>query len=152
MSIQDNIIDQLRQRIQSNMHDKFGLSSDQVDQTSKLFSSHLKNLTSAQFFKENKDQILALLPDLSSLKSSKLFENFSGNFSKDLVNKLGLPQDTAERIKDFSMNELMNTIKEEMKDVEDKLDISNILKKVGLDKFESDAKEIVGNFSKLFNK
>ncbi len=152
MAIHEDMLDELRQRIQSNMHDKFGLTPEEADQTSKLFSSHIKNITNKNFFKENKEQILGLLPDLSNIRKNKLFDKLSSNFSKDLVNKIGIPKETAERIKDFSMDELVDTLKREFRDAEGNLDLSNLLKKVGLDKFEAEAKDIVGNISKLFSK
>ena len=111
MALHNDFLVQLKKRIQADMHNKFGLSEEEADQSSTLLFSHISNFSTKDFLKENKDQLLAKLPDFNTIKNSATFEKFSSAFKNDLITKIGLSPDTADRIKEFSIEQLVTSFK-----------------------------------------
>jgi hypothetical protein len=74
----------------------------------------------------------------------------------DLVNKVGLSEDTAQKVRDLSLTEVFEGFRAEFTDENGKPDIAKILSRVNLGDFQGKAQEMMNkigvDLGKLFKK
>ena len=82
--------------------------------------------------------------------------NLRENLLKDLVNKVGLSEDTAQKVRDFSLTEVFDAFRKEFTDENGKPDLAKVLSKINLGDIQGKAQEMLGGLGaelgKLFGK
>ena len=97
------------------------------------------------------NQIKTFLQDLAN-ENSALRDNFNKETINELVDKVGLNEETASRIKDLSLDKYISQIKSTLSELESKFDMNNIMGKIKVEHLEENAREVLKNLSKIFNK
>lgn len=93
---------------------------------------------------------------LNDIKTNPLLNNLRDNLSNDLVNKVGLSEETAQKVRDFSLTEVFDRFKAEFTDENGKPDIGKLMTKVPLEELKDKAQQMMGkmgvDFGKLFGR
>ena len=147
----EDISNKLKDTIQGGMKEKFGLSDTESEQSLTIMLERIKNFFSEDSIKGNLDSLKKNIQDITS-EGGSLKEKFNKETVNELINKVGLSEDVANKVKDFSIETYFNQFKSSFAGLEDRIDISGILDKINPDNFEENAKELRENFNKIFNK
>ena len=93
---------------------------------------------------------------LNDIKTNPNLQNLRENLLNDLVNKVGLAEDTAQKVRDFSLTEVFDRFKTEFTDENGKPDFGKIMSKVNLGDLQGKAQEMISkmgvDLGKLFGK
>ena len=93
---------------------------------------------------------------ISDIKNNPTMQTLRENIVNDLVNKVGLAEETAQKVRDFSLTEVFDKLKTEFLDENGKPDFSKIMSKINMADFQGKAQEMMGkmgmDFGKLFGK
>ncbi|MCP4120273.1 MAG: hypothetical protein GY751_00795 [Bacteroidetes bacterium] len=147
----DDLTQKLKSGIQKDMQEKFGLSDEQSAQSTGILLDKIKDFFTEISNKGNLENMKQLFQDWTST-TSPLKEKFNRETLQELMDKVGLSEEVASKVKDFSVNEYINGLKESFTGLEDKLDISGILNKIKSENLEDSARDILGQFNKFFSK
>ncbi len=152
-----DIFNEVQAKIQQQIQEKFGLSEDQTTQSTGLLLENFRRFFSEDLMAGGMSGLRELMSNgISDIKSNPTLNNLRENFLNDLVNKVGLPQETAQKVRDLSITEVFDAFRKEFTDENGKPDISKIISKVSVDEIKEKAQEMMGkmgvDFGKLFNK
>ena len=152
-----DIFNEVQDKIQQQIQEKFGLSEDQTTQSTGLLLENFKRFFSEDLMAGGMSGLRELMSNgISDIKSNPTLNNLRENFLNDLVNKVGLPQETAQKVRDLSITEVFDAFRKEFTDENGKPDISKIISKVSVDDIKEKAQEMMGkmgvDLGKLFNK
>ena len=93
---------------------------------------------------------------LSKVLTNPTLQNLRENLLNDLVNKVGLAEDTAQKVRDFSLTEVFERFKTEFTDENGKPDFGKIMSKLSMDDLKGKAQEVINkmgvDIGKLFGK
>ena len=81
---------------------------------------------------------------LQSITENPTLQNFQKNLVNDLVNKVGLTDDIAQKVKDIQVNELFSSLQNELLDENGKPDFSKIMSKININELQEKAKDLLG--------
>jgi len=141
----------IRSGIQNDMKDKFGLSEEESAQSAGILLERIKEFFSDVAQRGNMESIKQLFQEWTS-ENSPLKDKFNKETLQELMDKVGLSEEMASKVKDFSVNEYMTQLRSGLGDLEDKLDISGLLNKIKSENIEESARDIMDQFNKFFNK
>lgn len=152
-----DIFNEVQAKIQQQIQEKFGLSEDQTAQSTGLLLENFRRFFSEDLMAGGMSGLRELMSNgISDIKSNPTLNNLRENFLNDLVNKVGLPQETAQKVRDLSITEVFDAFRKEFTDESGKPDISKIISKVSVDEIKEKAQEMMGkmgvDFGKLFNR
>lgn len=152
-----DIFNEVQAKIQQQIQEKFGLSEDQTTQSTGLLLENFRRFFSEDLMAGGMSGLRELMSNgISDIKSNPTLNNLRENFLNDLVNKVGLPQETAQKVRDLSITEVFDAFRKEFTDESGKPDISKIISKVSVDEIKEKAQEMMGkmgvDFGKLFNR
>lgn len=151
------IYNDVQARIQQQIQEKFGLSADQTTQSTNVLLENFKRFFSEDLMAGGMKGLRDLMSNgLSDITNNPTLHNLRENLLNDLVNKVGLSEETAQKVRDFSLAEVFDRFKQEFTDENGKPDITKVMSKVSLSEFQTQAKEVIGklgaDISKLFGK
>jgi hypothetical protein len=147
----DDITNQLKEKIQGGMKEKFGLSESESEQSFSILVEKFKNSFSEETVRDNFSQLKSLFQE-KVMETSQLKDKLNKETVSELMAKVGLSEETANKVNDFSIETFKTQVKESFAELEGKFDISSMLEKIIPDKFEENAKDLMQNFNKFFNK
>ncbi len=151
------IFNDVQAKIQQQIQEKFGLSADQTTQSTNVLLENFKKFFSDDLMAGGMSGLRDLMSNgLNDIKTNPTLKNLRENLLNDLVNKVGLAEDTAQKVRDFSITEVFEGFKKEFTDENGKPDFGKIMSKVNLSDFQGKAQEMMGkigaDFGKLFGK
>ncbi len=142
-----DIYNDIQAKIQQQIQEKFGLSADQTTQSTNVLLENFRKFFSEDLMAGGMSGLKELMNNgINDIKSNPLLHQLRENVLNDLVNKVGLPEETAQKVRDFSMTEIFERFKTELLDENGKPDFAKIMSKVNLADFQGKAQEI---FSKV---
>ncbi|MEZ5054126.1 MAG: hypothetical protein R2807_05070 [Chitinophagales bacterium] len=142
-----DIYNDIQAKIQQQIQEKFGLSADQTTQSTNVLLENFRKFFSEDLMAGGMSGLKELMNNgINDIKSNPLLHQLRENVLNDLVNKVGLPEETAQKVRDFSMTEIFERFKTELLDENGKPDFAKIMSKVNLVDFQGKAQEI---FSKV---
>jgi len=151
------IYNDIQAKIQQQIQDKFGLSADQTTQSTHVLLDNFKKFINEDLMAGGMSGLKELMSNgINDIKSNPILQKLRDNVLNDLVNKVGLLEDTAQKVRDFSMTEIFERFKSEFLDEQGKPDFSKIMSKVNLSDFQGKAQELMSKFGsdigKLFGR
>lgn len=142
-----DIYNDIQAKIQQQIQEKFGLSADQTTQSTNVLLENFRKFFSEDLMAGGMSGLKELMNNgINDIKSNPLLHQLRENVLNDLVNKVGLTEETAQKVRDFSMTEIFERFKTELLDENGKPDFAKIMSKVNLVDFQGKAQEI---FSKV---
>jgi hypothetical protein len=152
-----DIYNDVQARIQQQIQEKFGLSPDQTTQSTNVLLENFKKFFSEDLMSGGMQGMRDLFNNgISDLKNNPTVQNLRENLMNDLVNKVGLSEETAQKVRDFSLTEVFERFKTEFTDENGKPDLSKVMSKISFADLQEQAKEMMGkmgmDFGKLFGK
>ncbi len=133
------ILQQLEERINHQMKEKFGLTEDQSVQAGNVLRETIQTYFEKVNFK-NPQLFQALIENFSSLQDNDTIAKMRENISRNLQERVGLTAEKANAIRDFSISEFLGAISSEFVGENGKLDIQKVLAKINIQEFEQIAK------------
>lgn len=152
-----DIFNNVQDKIQQQIQEKFGLSADQTTQSTNVLLENFKKFFSEDLMAGGMTGLRDLLSNgISDIKNNPTLQNLRENLLNDLVNKVGLAEDTAQKVRDFSLTEIFDTFKKEFTDENGKPDLAKVMSKINLNDFQGKAQEMLGglgiDIGKFFGK
>lgn len=139
------ILNGIQDKIQAQIQEKFGLNSDQTSQSTSVLLDNFKKFFSEDIMSGNFSDIKSIFDNgLQSITENPALQNFQKNVVNDLVNKVGLSDDIAQKVKDFQVNELFSTLQNELLDENGKPDFGKIMSKININELQEKAKDLLG--------
>src|SRR5205085_4383612 len=100
----ESIYNDVQSRIQQQIQKKFGLSPDQTTQSTNVLLENFKKFFSEDLMSGGMQGFRDLMDNgISDLKNNPTLQNLRENLLNDLVNKVGLNPETAQKVRDFSL-------------------------------------------------
>jgi hypothetical protein len=152
-----DIFNDVQAKIQQQMQEKFGLSADQTTQSTNVLLDNFKKFFSEDLMAGGMSGMKDLMSNgISDIKNNPTLNNLRDNVLNDLQSKVGLSEETAQKVRDFSVGELFNSFKEQFFNEDGKPDFGKIMSKINLSDFQAQAQEMMGkmgvDLSKIFGK
>ncbi len=152
-----DIFNDVQQKIQKQIQEKFGLSADQTTQSTNVLLENFKKFFSEDLMAGGMSGMKDLMSNgINDIKNNPTLNNLRDNVLSDLQSKVGLSEDTAQKVRDFSLGELFASFKEQFFNEEGKPDFSKIMSKINISDFQAQAQEMMGkmgvDLSKFFGK
>jgi hypothetical protein len=152
-----DIYNDIQAKIQQQIQEKFGLSADQTAQSTNVLLDNFKKFFSEDLMAGGMTGLRDLMHNgLNDIKTNPTLQNLRENLLNDLVNKVGLAEDTAQKVRDFSLTEVFERFKTEFTDESGKPDFAKIMSKLNLADFQGKAQEMMSkmgvDLGKLFGK
>lgn len=152
-----DIFNDVQQKIQNQIQEKFGLSADQTTQSTNVLLENFKKFFSEDLMAGGMSGMKDLMSNgINDIKNNPTLNNLRDNVLSDLQSKVGLSEDTAQKVRDFSLAELFASFKEQFFNEEGKPDFSKIMSKINISDFQAQAQEMMGkmgvDLSKFFGK
>lgn len=152
-----DIFNDVQEKIQQQIQEKFGLSADQTTQSTNVLLENFKKFFSEDLMAGGMIGLRDLMSNgISDIKNNPTLQNLRENLLNDLVNKVGLAEDTAQKVRDFSLSEVFEAFKKEFMDESGKPDFTKIMSKINLADFQGKAQEMLGglgiDLTKFFGK
>ena len=152
-----DIYNSIQDKIQQQIQERFGLSEEQTSQSSTVLMENFKKFFSEDLMAGGMSGLRELMSNgLNDIKTNPTLQNLRDNVLNDLVNKVGLSEDTAQKVRDLSLTEVFEGFRAEFTDENGKPDISKILSKVSLGDFQDKAQEVMNKIGvdsgKLFKR
>ena len=139
------ILKSIQDKIQAQIQEKFGLNSDQTSQSTSVLLDNFKKFFSEDVMSGDFSNIKSILDNgLQSITENPALQNFKKNVVNDLVNKVGLTDDIAQKVKDIQVNELFSSLQNELLDENGKPDFSKIMSKININELQEKAKDLLG--------
>ena len=139
------ILKSIQDKIQAQIQEKFGLNSDQTSQSTSVLLDNFKKFFSEDVMSVDFSNIKSILDNgLQSITENPTLQNFQKNVVNDLVNKVGLTDDIAQKVKDIQVNELFSSLQNELLDENGKPDFSKIMSKININELQEKAKDLLG--------
>lgn len=150
-----DIYNDIQAKIQQQIQEKFGLSADQTTQSTNVLLENFKKFFSEDLMAGGMSGLRDLMNNgLNDIKTNPTLQNLRENLLNDLVNKVGLAEDTAQNVRDFSLTEVFERFKTEFMDESGKPDFAKIMSKLNLGDFQGKAQEMMSkmgvDLSKFF--
>lgn len=151
------IYNDIQTKIQQQIQEKFGLSVDQTTQSTNVLIDNFKKFFSEDLMAGGMSGLKELMSNgISDIKNNPTLHNLRTNVMNDLVNKVGLSEETAQKVQDFSLTEIFDRFKSEFMDEGGKPDFSKIMSKINIADFQGKAQEMISkmgvDIGKLFGK
>jgi hypothetical protein len=152
-----DIFNNVQDKIQQQIQEKFGLSADQTTQSTNVLLENFKKFFSEDLMAGGMTGLRDLMSNgISDFKNNPTVQNLRENLLNDLVNKVGLAEDTAQKVRDLSLTEIFDTFKKEFTDENGKPDLAKVMSKINISDFQGKAQEMLGglgiDISKFFGK
>lgn len=152
-----DIFNDVQEKIQQQFQEKFGLSADQTKQSTSVLVENFKKFFSEDLMAGGMSGLRELMNNgLNDIKTNPTLNNLRENLLNDLVTKVGLAEDTAQKVRDFSLTEVFERFKTEFTDETGKPDFGKIMSKVSVDELKGKAQEVISkigvDLGKLFGK
>lgn len=152
-----DIYNDIQAKIQQQIQEKFGLSADQTTQSTNVLLENFKKFFSEDLMAGGMTGLRDLMSNgLNDIKTNPNLHNLRENLLNDLVNKVGLAEDTAQKVRDFSLTEVFDRFRTEFTDENGKPDFGKIMSKVNLGDIQGKAQEMMSkmgvDLGKLFGK
>lgn len=139
-----DIYNDIQAKIQQQIQEKFGLSADQTTQSTNVLLENFKKFFSEDLMAGGMTGLRDLMSNgLNDIKTNPNLQNLRENLLNDLVNKVGLAEDTAQKVRDFSLTEVFDRFKTEFTDENGKPDFGKIMSKVNLGDLQGKAQEMI---------
>lgn len=151
------IYNDIQAKMQQQIQEKFGLSADQTTQSTNVLLDNFKKFFSEDLMAGGMAGLKDIMSNgISDIKNNPTMQTLRENIVNDLVNKVGLAEETAQKVRDFSLTEVFDKFKTEFLDENGKPDFSKIMSKINMADFQGKAQEMMGkmgmDFGKLFGK
>jgi len=112
-----DIFNNVQEKIQQQIQEKFGLSADQTTQSTNVLLENFKKFFSEDLMAGGMSGMRDLMSNgISDIKNNPTLQNLRENLLNDLVHKVGLAEDTAQKVRDFSLTEVFDAFKNEFMD------------------------------------
>ena len=149
------LFDNIQEKMQQQIQERFGLNSDQTSQSTSILFENFRQFFTDDVMSGNMENLKGMLSSgIQSLKDNPALQKVHQNVANELVNKVGLSEEQAQKIKDFQVSELIATIQNEFFDEQGKPDFSKIMSKVNIQEIQEKAKDMLGglDLNKIFSK
>lgn len=149
------IFDQVREQLQQQVQERFGLSSDQTAQSTNILIDNFKRFLSEDIMSHNMENIRTMMATgIQQVRDNPAFRQAQDNVLNELVNKVGLRPELAQQLRDFQVTEIVSALQREFLDAEGRPDIQKILSKVNMQEIQDKAREMLGglDLGKLFGR
>jgi len=142
-----DIFNNVQAKIQQQIQEKFGLSEDQTTQSTSVLLDNFKKFFSEDLMAGGMTGLRELMSNgIADIKTNPTLQNLRENLLNDLVNKVGLSEETAQKVRDFSLTEVFEEFKKEFTDENGKPDLAKIMSKMNLADFQGKAQEMLSGF------
>lgn len=145
----EDIIRRVQEAVEADVVGRFGLSEEQAKETGNIVTDNLSKLFSEDLLQKDFD-IQSLVKDFNDPEKNPILQRFNTRLLPDLIEKAGLPPDVAEKIKDFSGQELLNKLKEAFLDENGKPDFRKIMQHMDMKQMQELAATMFGRFGSMF--
>ncbi len=99
-----DIYNSIQDKIQQQIQERFGLSEEQTSQSSTVLMENFKKFFSEDLMAGGMSGLRELMSNgLNDIKTNPTLQNLRDNVLNDLVNKVGLSEDTAQKVRDLSL-------------------------------------------------
>lgn len=143
----EDILKNIEQSIKSQMAERFGLTDNQTAESTKIISEQIRLTIMDAFSKGNFQELAAGIS--ANMENNPLFQKLNSTIMPDLINKVGLSQEIAQKVKDFSLKAFVDGIKEEFMNNSGNVEISKILTKINMNNIPG-AENLMGMIGKYF--
>jgi hypothetical protein len=152
-----DIFNEVQAKIQQQIQEKFGLSEDQTSQSTGLLLENFKRFFSEDLMAGGMSGMRELMSNgIADIKNNPTLKNLRDNFENDLITKVGLSEDTAQKVRDLSITEVFDAFRTEFTDANGKPDFTKIMTKLPMDELKGKAQEMMSkmgvDLNKLFGK
>lgn len=104
------------------------MSADQTTQSTNVLLENFKKFFSEDLMAGGMSGMKDLMSNgINDIKNNPTLNNLRDNVLSDLQSKVGLSEDTAQKVRDFSLGELFASFKEQFFNEEGKPDFSKIM-------------------------
>lgn len=138
----------VRESIQRDMKEKFGLTEEESAQSAGIMLDKLRDFLSEARLRDNIGQLRQTIQEWTS-DSSALRERFNRESLQELIDQVGLSEETAARVKDFSLERYLEQLRHSLSE---KFDIQGLLGKFKAGQLEDSGRELLDQFNKFFQK
>ncbi len=147
----EDTIKNFEEEVKKHIKEKFGLTDQEANSTGIVLKDYFEEFLSGNGLKENFETVKNWFSNNADhLKDRQLFDKITDlDLVEELKQRAGLSEETAQKIKDFSIAEVTNNLKNEFTNSEGKLDLPKIIEKLNLQSLEESSKDL---FNKLKNK
>lgn len=151
------IFNEVQSRIQQQIQEKFGLSEDQTSQSTGLLLENFKRFFSEDLMAEGMSGLRELMANgINDIKNNSTLQKLRDNFKDDLINKVGLSDETAQKVRDLSLTEVFDAFRKEFTDEQGRPDLTKIMTKIPMEELRGKAQEMMNkmgvDLGKLFGK
>jgi hypothetical protein len=139
----DELISNLENTVKTQLQERFGIDPQQATDSFNVVKENISGVFKNGFNPQD------LLQNFSNLEHSETVQNLKSGILLQLQDKVGLSEETAQKVNDFSLAEIMKNVTAEITGEDGKPDIQKILAKFNLE----DLQKMAGNmFGNIFNK
>ena len=111
-----DIYNDIQAKIQQQIQEKFGLSADQTTQSTNVLLENFKKFFSEDLMAGGMTGLRDLMSNgLNDIKTNPNLQNLRENLLNDLVNKVGLAEDTAQKVRDFLLLKCLTVLKQNLR-------------------------------------
>lgn len=135
--------------IRKKMSQRFGLSETETKQSTEVIIEQLMEMAFDTFSKGN---FQALFTSLSTnIDTNPFFQKLNATIVPELINKVGLSMEMAQKIKDVSLNEFFNELQLAFAKDGEKFDIMGKISKMNFNG-KNGAQNLINTLSKFLKK
>ncbi|MCB0507035.1 MAG: hypothetical protein R2739_07760 [Chitinophagales bacterium] len=147
------IYNDIQAKIQQQIQEKFGLSADQTTQSTNVLLENFKKFFSEDVMAGGLSGIKELMNNgINDIKNFPGFQKLRDNVANDLETKVGLSKETAQKVRDFSVTEVVERFKTEFTDASGKPDFGKIMSKMNITDLQGKAQDIISKMGVDLNK
>jgi endonuclease III len=148
----EDITRTIRDSIRKDMKEKFGLSDAESEHSSRIILDRIREIFSEEHLKNNLDQVREFFQGMGG-GANAAKDKFTHETINELIQKVGLSEEKARRIRDFSFDRYIEQAKSMLAQLEDKLEgneFRDLLSRLNPENLEESAKKALDNLKDLF--
>ncbi len=139
----EELISKIETTVQTQLQERFGIDSQQATDSFNVVKDNISGVFKNGFNPQD------ILQNFSNLENSETIKNLKTGILSQLQDKVGLSEETAQKVNDFSLAEIMKNVTAEISGEDGKPDLQKIMAKFNLEDLQKMAGNMLGN---IFNK
>lgn len=151
------LFNDIQTKIQQQIQERFGLNSDQTSQSTNVLFENFQKFFSQDLLGGGLDNMKDMMSNgIGDITNNPKLNEMKENLLNDLKQKVGLSDEVAQKVRDFSISEVFSEFRNQFLDENGRPDFSKIMNKVNMADFQAQAQEMLGkmgvDIGKLFGK
>jgi hypothetical protein len=147
----EEIIQKVKAAVEADVVNRFGLNDEQASQTGNIVTDNLRKLFSEDLLQKDFD-LQGLVSHFNDPEKNPLLRKLNSGLLEDLVQKANLPPDIAEKVKEFSGQQLLEKVKENFLGPDGKPDLQKIMQQVDMKQMQQIARAMMGKLGGMFER